>query len=69
MIDMKKNNSSNKPFVIVKDADVAKKLKAAGFQEVHNNIPNVYTFVNIESSKIFQEIDENKIEYSNLLCM
>ena len=66
---MKKNNSLNKPFVIVKDVDTAKKFIAAGFQEVHNNIPNVYTFVNIESSKIFQEIDENKIEYSNLLCM
>ena len=66
---MKKNNLSNKPFVIVKDADVAKKLIAAGFQEIPNNIPNVHTFVNIESSKIFQEIDENKIEYSNLLCM
>ena len=66
---MKKDNISKGAFVLIKDVDVAKKLIAAGFEQIPNNIPNVYSFVNIESSKIFQEIDASKIEYSNLLCM
>lgn len=66
---MVKDNTSKGTFIIIKDKDVAKKFIAAGFQQVHNNIPNVYTFVNIESSKIFNDIDEGKIKYSNLLCM
>ena len=66
---MKKDKISKGAFVLIKDADIAKKLIAAGCEQIPNNIPNVYTFVNIESSKIFQEIDESKIGYSNLLIV
>ena len=54
-------------FIIVQDADTAKKLKCSGFQVV-SEMNGIYTFINVTPQHFnFGEIDVKKLVYTDRL--
>ena len=57
----------NAKFIVVQDASTASMLIAAGFQVV-SQINNTYTFMNMIPKHFkFENIDVNKLVYTNIL--
>ena len=58
-----------KNFIKTTDKETADKLMSAGFQLVSHS-GNVYTFLNqVPKNFIFEEIDQKKMAYTNILSM
>ena len=53
-------------FIITKDGNTREKLLAQGYKEI-NNKNNVYIFMNDFQFKFMNDIDTNKIQYTNIL--
>ena len=60
--------SQKQKFITTTDKEIADKLISAGFQLVSQN--GIYTFLNqLPKNFSFEEIDKNKIAYTNILSM
>lgn len=61
--------SGEKMFIRITDRETANKLAFAGFQLVSQS-NNVYTFLNQPPKNFcFDEVDKNKVAYTNILNM
>ena len=57
----------NKKFLITHDDKVAEQLRKFGLNEVVSTNTNIFTFVNDTTVKFSNDIDMDKIRYSNKL--
>lgn len=54
-------------FIQTRDKETAEKLLQLGFQEIPS-VTGFYTFLNCQKCN-FEEVDTNKISYTNKLCI
>lgn len=62
----KKNNNAKAMFIKTKDFETSENLKKCGF-ELINYTNGIWTFVNDSNHSL--TFDNNKIAYSNMLCI
>lgn len=58
---------NNKKFIITHNKDVSKKLKALGFMEIPSLNVDICIFVNDSKISFTNDIDINKVKYSDKL--
>ena len=58
---------NNKKFIITHNKDVGKKLKALGFMEIPSLNVDICIFVNDSKISFTNDIDINKVKYSDKL--
>jgi len=64
----KENTTTTLPFILVSDKVIAERLKQNGFVCV-NETDAICTFINNGKLIFASDIDNNKIVYSNKLCI
>ena len=67
---MKETNKikSNMQFVRTTDPDMAAKLRSLGYTELTESSSTSYCFIN-DGKMVFEEGENSKIVYSNVLCI
>lgn len=65
---MKKGNNTSLPFILVSDKVLAERLKNQGFVCV-NETDSICTFINNGKLIFDGGVCENKVKYTNMLCI
>ena len=66
--EIKKSKNTTLPFILVSDKIIANRLKENGFICV-SETDTMFTFLNNGKLVFSDEIDKNKVAYSNMLCI